>query len=296
MVNYGFVLRAFIGSRRLRWFGLFVAFLGALTLNADEQLFGFVRGAETLPAGRSQIYQFVTVRTGKSAGKYVGTDFETEFEHGFNDRFQAGVSIENRYIYNRGVGDERDSLDDMNRYRFGGVTASAKYMVLSPFKDALGVALRLEGGYFGHDEVGGLPENEFFAAPEVDLQKNFRDDTIITELWMGTEWAWGKQPAEQYPREIAFQGGLGAAYRFAPNWFIGAESHTRAEYPLFRLDNFEHYVIYAGPSLHFSARRWWATLTCTRQVWGEGIDEPRDGRTFAEETRWKFRLKFGVNF
>ena len=32
----------------------------------DEQLFGFVRGAETLPAHRWEVYQFVTLGEGKS--------------------------------------------------------------------------------------------------------------------------------------------------------------------------------------------------------------------------------------
>lgn len=121
-----------MGHQRVLFFGFLAATLGSLSLTADEQLFGFVRGAETLPAGRSQIYQFITVRTGKSEGTYIGSDFETEFEHGFTDRFQASVAIENRYIYNRGADGDRDALDDMNRYRFGGVRASGKYMVLSP--------------------------------------------------------------------------------------------------------------------------------------------------------------------
>jgi len=272
--------------------------LGAAALSAvaDEQLFGFVRGAETLPQGQSELYQFVTLRSGKAEGAYYGLDFETELEHGFTDRFQASVSLENRYIYNRGVSGDRDALDDTDSYRFGGVSASGKYRLLSPFKDPIGLALRLEGGYVQHDEVDGLPEKEFYIAPELDFQKNFRDDTVITELWLGTEWAWGKQPAEQYPRELAFQGGLGVSYRFASNWFIGAESNIRAEYPLFDLNQFEHYVIYAGPSLHYSARRWWATLTCAHQVWGEGTGEPLDGRTYAEETNWQIRLKIGFNF
>jgi hypothetical protein len=178
----------------------------------------------------------------------------------------------------------------------GGITASGKYRLLSPFKDPLGVAVRLESGYLFHDEVDGLLEHEFFAAPEVDLQKNFRDDTIITELWLGTELAWGKQPAEQYPREIAWQGGPGISYRFAPNWFIGAEGNVRAEYPMFDLGNFEHVVVYAGPSIHYSAERWWVTLSGVYQVYGSGVGEPHDGRTYAEETDFQIRLKVGINF
>jgi hypothetical protein len=263
---------------------------------ADEQLFGFARGAETLPQGRSELYQFVTMRTGKAEGSYYGFDFETEVEHGFTDKFQASLSLEQRYINNHGVDGDRDALDDTDGYRFGGINVSGKYRLLSPFKDPIGLALRLEGGYVKNDEVDGLPENEWFIAPELDLQKNFRDDTVIWDLNLGAEWAWGKQPAERYPRELAVQGATGVSYRFAPNWFIGVEGNVRAEYPLFDFNNFEHAVLYAGPSLHYSAKRWWVTLTAVYQVWGEGVDEPHDGKTYAEETTWKVRLKVGFNF
>jgi hypothetical protein len=259
---------------------------------ADEHLFGFVRGAETLPKGRADAYEFVTYRTGKDTGTYNALDFDTEVEYGFTDRFQAGLSVVNHYFNYHGV----DDLDNTDSYKFGGVEASTKYGLLSPFKDPIGLALRLEGGYLKNDEVGGLPENEWFIAPEVDLQKNFRDDTVIWDVNLGAEWAWGKQPAEQYPREFAVQGATGISYRFARNWFIGAEANIRAEYPMFDFNNFEHVVVYAGPSLHYSAKRWWVTLTAVYQVWGEGVDEPHDGKTYAEETTWKARLKVGFNF
>ena len=263
---------------------------------ADEQLFGFVRGSETLPKGKSEVYQFITMRTGKPEGSYYGFDFETEVEHGFTDKWQASLALEQHYFNNYGVDGDRDALDDKNACKFGGITASTKYNLWSPFKDPLGVALRLEGGYLWNDEVDGLTQHERYIAPEIDLQKNFRDDTLITEGWFGPEFAWGKQPAEQYPRELAIQGGAGVSYRFAPNWFIGLESHARAEYPMMDFNNFEHVVVYAGPSIHYSSERWWATLTCAYQVWGDGVDEPADGRTYAEETDMQIRLKVGFNF
>ena len=270
--------------------------LTTLPACADEQLFGFVRGAETLPKGRSELYQFVTLRAGKAEGSYYGFDFESEIEHGFTDKLQASFAVEQRYIKNHGVNGDRDALNDTDAYRFGGVSGSAKYRLLSTFKDPLGVALRLEGGYLWHDEVDGLLEHEFYIAPELDLQKNFRDDTLITALWLGAEWAWGKQPAEQYPRELSFQSGTGVSYRFAPDWFIGLEGRIRAEYPMFDFNNFEHVVSYAGPSLHYSSKRWWATLTYVYQVWGNGVGEPADGKTYAEETDHQVRLKIGFNF
>jgi Family of unknown function (DUF6662) len=263
---------------------------------ADEQFLGFTRGAETLPKGRGEFYQFLTLRTGKAEGSYYGTDFETEIEHGFTDGFQAGLSMEHRYLNNRGVKGGRDALDDRDYYRFGGVTASVKDRVLSTFADPLGLALRLEGGYLFHDEVDGLLEHEFYVAPEIDLQRDYRDDTVICALNLGPELAWGKRPAEQYPRELALQGATGMAYRFAPNWFLGVEATVRAEYPLFDFNHFEHVVVYAGPSIHYSAKRWWVTLTYVHQAWGDGVGEPADGRTYAEETDQQVRLKVGINF
>lgn len=38
----------------------------------------------------ARFYQFVTARTGKAEGNYLGMDFETEVEHGFTDAFAAG--------------------------------------------------------------------------------------------------------------------------------------------------------------------------------------------------------------
>ena len=115
-----------------------------------------MRAAETLPAHRWGLNQFVTLGEGKSEGTYYGTHFETEAEYGFTDQFQASLSLIQHYFYNKGVDGDRDALDNTNGYRFGGFEGSAKYRVLSPFKDPIGVALRLEGGYLLHDEVDGL--------------------------------------------------------------------------------------------------------------------------------------------
>lgn len=260
--------------------------------HADEQFFGFARGAETLPHGHGELYQFVTLRTGKDDGRYYGSDYETEVEYGFTDQFQASVSLVNHYFHNRDV----PELPNRNNYRLGGLESALKYRLLSPFKDPLGLALRIEVGYLLNDEVDGLKQHERYVKPEIDLQKDFLDDTLITVLSFGAEWAWGKQPAEQYPKEVSFESAGGVTYRFAPNWYTGLEAHFRAEYPQFDLNNFEHRVLYAGPSIHYAQQNWWATLTWNYQVYGKGVDEPNDGQTFAEESRNQFRLKIGINF
>jgi hypothetical protein len=260
--------------------------------HADENLFGFVRGAETLPQGHFDLYQTITLRTSKDVGVYRGWDFDTEVEYGFTDKLQGSLAVVNRYIYNNGV----DDLEDANHFTFGGFEGSLKYRLLSPFKDGIGLALRLETGWLLHDEVGGLLEHEIYLAPDIILQKNFLDDTLVTELNFGGEWAWGKDPAEQYYKEWSMQGGVGISYRFAPKWFIGVEGHARSEWPLFNFNNFEHGTVYAGPALHYGTERWWATLSYNYQVYGHGVDEASRSSTFAEETRHVVRLKVGFNF
>lgn len=259
---------------------------------ADENLFGWIRGAETLPKGHFDALGSLTLRTGKDVGGYRGFDLDLEGEYGFTDRLQGSLSVTNRAIYSHGNGE----LKDTNHFTFGGFEAAAKYRILSPFKDPFGLAVRLEAAWLLHDEVAGLLEHEIFLAPEVIVQKNFLDDTLITELNVGGEWAWGKDPAEQYYKEFSLQGGVGISYRIAPKWFVGIEGRARSEWPLFNFNQFEHVTVYAGPTLHYGTERWWATLSWGYQVYGHGVDEKPRTQTFAEETRHQIRLKVGFDF
>lgn len=262
------------------------------TVQADENLFSHARGAETLPAGKADLYQYFTLRTGKDSGSYHAWDFDTEFEYGITNELQVGVSIVQHYFNVR----DNDELGDIEGYEFGGAEVSAKYRVLSPFKDAIGLAFRLEAGYLSHDDVGGFDQEEILVSPEVLIQKNFFDDTLILVANLGAEWAWGKQPAEEYNKEISFDGALGLSYRFAPNWYAGVESRIRSEYPLFDLGFHEHTVVFVGPALHYGSEKWWATLSYGYQIWGTEVDATVSGKAYAEEARNEFRLKIGFNF
>jgi hypothetical protein len=258
---------------------------------ADEHLFGRTRGVETLPEGKSDLYQFFTARWGKDSGRYLGWDFNTEVEYGVSDRLTLGLDVIQHYFNVKG----NEELGSFDYYKFGGIEASAKYNVLSPFKDGIGLAFRLETGYLFFDDVGGFAQEEILIAPSMLIQKNFLDDTLIVALNLGAEWAWGKQPAEEYNKEVSFDGALGVTYRFAPNWFLGAEARIRSEYPLFDLSFHEHTAVFVGPALHYGGKQWWATLSYGYQVWGKGVDEPA-GQTYAEEAQNELRLKIGFNF
>ena len=89
-----------------------IAALGTLcatpATQADENLFGYVTGAETLPQGHYDLYQTTTARGGKDSGYYRGWDFETEAEYGFTDKLQGSVTVVQHYFDVRNV----DGLDD----------------------------------------------------------------------------------------------------------------------------------------------------------------------------------------
>src|SRR6478752_6972332 len=112
-------------SLNMRFATLFTSTLALAALSAqsfgDEHLFGYTRTSETLPQGHFDLYQFTTLRTGKDAGRYRGWDFDTELEYGVTDKLQLGLGITQHYFHVR----NNPELENVSRYRFGGVEASA---------------------------------------------------------------------------------------------------------------------------------------------------------------------------
>ncbi len=59
---------------------LAMAAVCAVPAEADENLLGYTTGAETLPKGAKELYQYITLRQDKSVGQYRAVDYKTEFE------------------------------------------------------------------------------------------------------------------------------------------------------------------------------------------------------------------------
>ena len=116
-----------------------------------------------------------------------------------------------------------------------------------------------------------------------------------------TEWLIANLPPEfDWPTdpemEIELKGGLGFSYRFARGWFIGGEALYETEFET--EVGQERWSIFAGPSLHYGSKSWWATLTWFPQVTGggEAFDGQPDNLHLIEKTKQEFRLKVGLNF
>jgi hypothetical protein len=276
--------------------------------HADENLLGYTTGAETLPKGASEAYFWVTQRSDKGSGHYSAQDYKVELEHGFTNRFTGSISL-------HGLGiDTHDLIIDgylpkNERYGFktSGIQFGFKYNILSPVKDGLGLSLNIEPSYFWEDPHSGQAKDSYKLESQLLLQKNFLDDTLVWVGNLGFEGTYAtRDPIADLPAdfdwpttpemEIELSAKTGLSYRFAPNWFVGGEVVYQTEFET--EVGQERWSVFAGPSLHFGGKQWWATLTWLPQLAGGGETYPGqpDNLHLIEKTKQEIRLKLGYNF
>lgn len=302
--------------KRTTSLALFVSAALALpmTSHADESLLGYVKGAETLPKDSWEFDQSFTYRDDKGRGDYSAWDSKTELEYGVTDRFTAAGYLKMQSIDTSGLvidgylpGDENYGL------RPSGVEASFKYNFLSPAKDDFGLSGYLGLSYDWLDKHSGQDKDKYSVELAMLAQKYFMEGQMVWVGNIGMEATHARRdklsasrmaslPADfDWPTnpemEIELQAGTGLSYRFAPNWFAGAEVLYQTE---FETDiGQERWSVFAGPSLHYGGKSWWATLTWFPQIRGGG--EKYAGQTdnnlhLIEKTEQEIRVKFGIEF
>ncbi len=284
-------------------------YLTALAVRADEQLFGYVKGSETLPKGASEIYQWITYRADKGAGHYEAIDWKTEFEYGVSDRFSASLALKSLSIDTRGLlVDGYVPGDKKFGFRFSGFEAGLKYSFLQPAKDPIGLAMYWSFDYDMLDPHSGQDKDTLSAEMQLLAQKYFLDGRLIWVGNIGYEATYAKR-AEianlpvgfDWPTdpemELELKFGTGLSYRFVQNWYIGAEALYETEFET--EVGQERWTWFAGPSLHYGGKRWWATLAYFAQLAGGGEQHPAQddfNLHLIEKTKYEIRLKVGLNF
>jgi hypothetical protein len=278
---------------------------------ADEALFGYLRGAETLPKGANEVVQHLTRRWDKGAGEYTAYDSKTEFEHGFTDRFTGALYVLGQSVSSQGLQIDGYIQQDISTgMKYSGIEVSAKYNFLSPVKDDFGLAAYVSGASTHLDPHSGQKKDKYTIETWLLAQKNFLDDQLVWVGNVGLESTYAVRfpvggetlTQEQWPTtpemEIATLIGTGVSYRVAANWFVGVEALYDAEYET--EVGQERWSIQAGPNVHYGAKDWWFTATWLPQLSGGGF-ENYPGQTdtnlhLIEKTKQEFRLKLGFNF
>lgn len=285
--------------------------LAALTpaAQADENLLGYTGGAETLPQGATEAYLWFTNRSDKGRGHYSAQDYKAELEYGFTNRFTGSVSLHGLGIDTRDLTiDGYLPKDERYGFKASGIQFGMKYNILSPVKDGLGLSLYVEPSYFWKDPHSGQAKDSYKLETQLLLQKNFLDDTLIWVGNLGFEGTYAtRKPIADLPADIEWNtkpemelelsAKTGVSYRVAPNWFVGGEVVYQTEYET--EVGQERWSIFAGPSVHYGSKQWWATLTWLPQLRGGG-DAKYPGQPdhlhLVEKTRQEIRFKLGYNF
>ena len=71
--------------------------------SADENLFGYIKGAETMPKGTYELDEQLTYRSDKGVGSYHAWDNKTELEYGVTDKFEAAVYVKAQAINTKNI-------------------------------------------------------------------------------------------------------------------------------------------------------------------------------------------------
>jgi hypothetical protein len=267
-------------------------------VHADENLWGYVYGTDTLPAGANEIYLWTTSRNQKGKGNYRAWDTQLEFERGFTDRFQASLYLNGRSHQISGGALAEDPERKLHRgLEFDGVNVEFKYNVLSVYKDLFGLALYIEPEYSRIDKISGERRNGFGLESKLILQRNFFDDQLAVAYNLTVEPEWSKFKASgEREKELELQHTAGVSYRFLPHWFGGIEGRYLAVYPEFKKRESDAYFL--GPNIHYAAERWWFTFTFLPQISGNPRITGRNsnGRQLSENERYEYRFKIAFNF
>ncbi|WP_310447233.1 DUF6662 family protein [Thiobacillus sp.] len=310
------------------------AFAAQLTplAHADENLLGYVAGTETLPQGASEIYLIMTHRLDKGEGNYpAGSadysayDYQFEYERGITHRLTGTLELKGQSIDTSGlVIDGYMPGAESYGFKLSGVEGKLKYNFLSMAKDDIGLSTTFSLQQNWLDPHSGKDKDTTKFELGLQLQKLFLDDQLSLMANTGFEGTYAKRdpldaatqasadaaiqaitgdPAATFEwptepeMEIEFNLGLGASYRFAPNWNIGLETEYQTEFET--EVGQERWTWFAGPSIHYGSKQWWATLTWFEQLAGgkeQYIGQTDDDLHLIEKTKHELRLKLGYNF
>lgn len=282
--------------------------------SADENLFGYVKGAEVLPKGAWEFDQSLTYRDDKKVGTYHAWDSKSEIEYGVTDKFNAGAYVRAQAIDTKNiVVDAYIPGDEQYGPRASGVGAEFKYMFLSPAKDDFGLTGYVDLSYSWLDKHSGLKKDSYSVEAQLIAQKYFMEGQLVWAGNVGLETTYAKRsplsaaraaslPADfDWPTnnemEAELIAGTGLSYRFAPNWSVGVETLYESEYET--EVGQERWSVFAGPTLHYGSEKFWATLTWFNQLQGGGNPNSAqldDNLQLIERTKNEIRIKFGIEF
>lgn len=296
---------------------------------AEENLWVYTTGTDTRPEGSVELKISDVVRIGKNSGHYRFHDIRPEVEYGITDRLTVGASLlifdHNYKVGADGPGPMVDTQAEhggsFNDTQYGGYEIEAKYNILSPYKDLIGLSVGFAYERRNRYRLDGAKIDQHSYVPKVYLQKNFLDDTLVFAVTGKVEFEKRKSPGVKED-EIALDVAAGVSYRVAPKWFVGLEFRHQSDYLCPEVDgqcddednvglersrlSFTDFKVgtqhqngnYLGPTVHYAEKHWWATAGLLFQVSGGGSHyaDVRGGKNWDEHECVHLGMSFGYEF
>jgi opacity protein-like surface antigen len=304
----------------------------APAVHADENLLGYIAGTETLPQGANELYFVVTRRWDKGdgnfpagSGDYDAYDYVLDYEHGITHRLTGTLELKGQSIDTSGlVIDGYMPGAESYGFKLSGIEGKLKYNFLAVAKDDIGLSATFSLQQNWLDPHSGKDKDTTKFELGLQLQKLFLDDQLSLMANTGFEGTYAKRdPLDaatqasadaaiqtitgdptasfEWPTEpemeIEFNLGFGASYRFAPNWSVGVETEYQTEFET--EVGQERWTWFAGPTIHYGGKQWWATLTWFEQLAGgkeQYIGQSDTDLHLIEKTEHELRFKLGYNF
>ena len=259
------------------------AVLLASSAGADNKLFTYTYEPETEPKGDWEIEQSITSRLIRNSAvgqkNYQRWQFRTELEHGFTERYTAGLYLNHNF--------ERftDSATGITagENRWGGISFENRYLVVDPRDNPVGITLYLEPTYDGKNAE---------LEQKIIIGQRHSDWKWAVNLSHATEWADHFRETEG---ELELSGGL--AYQLAKHWSLGLEVRDHNELPEYKA--WENTAVFLGPVVSYHRQKWWATFSVLPQIYVANFTGNPDGTSTLElegHERLNLRLLVGFSF
>jgi hypothetical protein len=210
----------------------------------------FTYTTETLGKGEFEVEQFADLTpvvglnfSNDNPTKYVGAQFQTEFEYGITDRLELGLYV----VY---VPTPAGLALATQMTEPTGTKQRLRYVLADPG------AWPIDVGLYG-ELVEGQTEFEFEG--KILLQRRFGNLRIDANLWAEYELNYGTSS-----KDVVLNPTGGLTYEVNPAVHVGVESWMRAEYPnpavSPRPPNALGPAVYVGPAILLNfGKVWWST-------------------------------------
>jgi hypothetical protein len=239
---------------------------------ADERKFTYSEEAKVMPAGVWEVEQWATHKSHVEEGRFWELNLRTEVEYGLTDRLTTAMYLNMTFLSAHDV----PGLKDETEFELEGVSFEAKYKLLDPATDVIGLL-----GY-GEVTVG----EEFEAELRAVASKEMGAFTFAYNLVLEYEKKENELEITSTGKhtEYIIENTLGGSYGFSKNWAGGVEFVARTPFED-GLSHREQTGYFIGPNAHYAAKDWWVTATF--------LVRTNDADNFE---KYEIRVIVGINF